>query len=191
MTQTLPTAPTLRADARRNRDRLVAVATRMFTDRGVTVPLEDIAREAAVGIGTLYRHFPTRDALIGVVYRNETEALNAVADELSNTLPSDEALAQWLHRSLDYLATKRGLGAGLMTLLQDNPELQAVAKGGFPRMLDRMVEAAKRDGTIRADVDASDVMHALGGIYSAPASPDWQARSGRVLHILMDGLRRR
>ena len=181
--------PARRADARRNRDRLVGAATALFTANGVNASLEEIARQAGVGIGTLYRHFPTRDALVAVVYQHETEALQAAADELSRAFPADEALARWMQRCLDHIATKRGLGESLRTLLRDRPDLLALAKGGFPASLHRMVRAAIDAGLIRADVEVADVMQAMSGLYFAPDTPDWRARSGRVLEILMDGLR--
>src|SRR5450631_3703142 len=98
----------LRADARRNRDALLVAAAAQFADRGVESPLEDIARSAGVGIGTLYRHFPTRDALIADVYRREVDLLCGGVDELLATLPADEALSEWMRRFVGYVATKRG-----------------------------------------------------------------------------------
>jgi AcrR family transcriptional regulator len=181
----------LRADARRNRDKLLRAAALLFAEQGVTAPMEEIARRAGLGIGTLYRHFPTRDALIERVYRREAEALHAAALELQRSLPADEALGQWMQRSLDLLATKRGLGDSLRNLLRDRPDLMAVGRAGFPDRLQELVEAAIASGRIRPDVEVADVMQALSGIYSAPPSPDWRARSGRVIELLMDGLRYR
>ena len=183
--------PALRADARRNRDRLITAAAALFTARGVNASLEEIARQAGVGIGTLYRHFPTRDALIAVVYQHEAAALQTAAEDLSRLYPADEALAQWMQRCLDHIVTKRGLGESLRTLLRDRPDLLAVAQGGFPSSLHRLVGAAIEAGLIRADVEVADIMQVLVGLYSAPDTPDWRARSGRVLEILMDGLRTR
>jgi AcrR family transcriptional regulator len=181
--------PGLRADARRNRDRLLAEAAGLFAERGVNAALEEIARRAGVGIGTLYRHFPTRDALIATVYQRESEALSQAAVELAASLPADEALGCWMHRSLDMMATKRGLGESLKALLRERPELLAASKSGFPATLERLVAAARASGRIRADVELADVLHALNGIYAAPESPDWRARSGRVLDLLMAGMR--
>ncbi len=181
----------LRADAQRNRDRLVATATALFVEGGVDVALEEVARRAGVGIGTLYRHFPTREALIEAVYREENEAMAEAAESFARELPPDEALARWLQRSLDYMATKRGLGEHLRLLLRDKPELLVTRQGGgFVQALRGLVDAAVAAGAIRADVEVEDIMQAMAGIYSAPAAPDWRARSGRVLDLLMDGLRR-
>lgn len=188
----MPAAPgRLRADAQRNRDRLVEVATTLFTEQGVNASLEEIARRAGVGIGTLYRHFPTREALIEIVYRQENEALAEAAEAFARELPADVALARWLQRSLDYMATKRGLGESLLILLRDKPELLVTRQGGgFTQALRHLVDAAIAEGSIRADVEIEDIMQALAGIYSAPNAPDWHLRSGRVLELLMDGLRR-
>ncbi|TIT73057.1 MAG: TetR/AcrR family transcriptional regulator, partial [Mesorhizobium sp.] len=114
---------------------------------------------AGVGIGTLYRHFPTREHLVEVVYRREVEGLCHAAEELARDHPADVALELWMQRFVDYIATKRGLATSLRVLLTTNSTL------------------------------FSDVMHALGGIYSAPNTPDWRDRSGRLVKLLMDGLR--
>jgi AcrR family transcriptional regulator len=182
-------AKPLRADAQRNRDRLVEVAAAMFAERGIDASLEEIARRAGVGIGTLYRHFPTREHLVEVVYRREAEGLCAAAGELAGKHPSDVALEQWMQRFVDYIATKRGLATSLRILLTTNSTLFSDTSGRVSQALRQLVEAAVADGTIRGDVDASDVLHALGGIYSAPDTPEWRDRSRRLVKLLMDGLR--
>lgn len=179
----------LRADAQRNRDRLVEVAAAAFAAHGVDASLEEIARQAGVGIGTLYRHFPTREHLVEVVYRREVEGLCQAADELSRTETPDVALEQWMQRFVDYIATKRGLATSLRILMSTNSTLFSDISGRVTQALRRLVEAAVAAGTIRGDVDASDVMHALGGIYSAPDTKDWRDRSRRLVKLLMDGLR--
>ncbi|MBZ9854206.1 TetR/AcrR family transcriptional regulator [Mesorhizobium sp. CA13] len=182
-------AKPLRADAQRNRDRLVEVAASVFAERGIDASLEEIARRAGVGIGTLYRHFPTREHLVEVVYRREVEGLCAAAGELAAKHPSDVALEEWMRRFVDYIATKRGLATSLRILLTANANLYSDTSGRVSAALRQLVEAAVADGTIRGDVDASDVLHALGGIYSAPDTPDWRDRSRRLVRLLMDGLR--
>ncbi|MBZ9897825.1 MULTISPECIES: TetR/AcrR family transcriptional regulator [unclassified Mesorhizobium] len=182
-------AKPLRADAQRNRDRLVEVAASVFAERGIDASLEEIARRAGVGIGTLYRHFPTREHLVEVVYRREVEGLCAAADELATKHPSDVALEEWMRRFVDYIATKRGLATSLRILLTANANLYSDTSGRVSAALRQLVEAAVAEGTIRGDVDASDVLHALGGIYSAPDTPDWRDRSRRLVRLLMDGLR--
>jgi AcrR family transcriptional regulator len=182
-------AKPLRADARRNRDRLVEIAAAAFAEHGVDTSLEGIARRAGVGIGTLYRHFPTREHLVEVVYRREAEGLCAAAGELAARLPSDAALEEWMRRFVDYIATKRGLAASLRILMTANSTLFSDTWQRVSQALRQLVEAAVADGTIRGDVDATDVLHALSGIYSAPDTPEWRDRSRRLVKLLMDGLR--
>lgn len=187
--QPSPRAKRLRADARRNRDRLIEVAAAAFAEHGVDASLEDIARRAGVGIGTLYRHFPTREHLVEVLYRREVEALCAAADDLASRRPPDAALAEWMQRFVGYIATKRGMANSLRILMNTKSELFADTYGKIPLALRRLIEAAVADGSIRADIDSSDVLQALAGIYSAPDTPDWQERSRRLVALLMDGLR--
>jgi len=179
----------LRADAQRNRDKLVEVAAQTFAADGVDASLEEIAKRAGVGIGTLYRHFPTREHLVEVVYRREVEGLCHAAEELAREHPADVALELWMQRFVDYIATKRGLATSLRLLLTTNSTLFSDTSGRVSGAMRSLIEAAAAAGKIRADVDASDVMHALGGIYSAPNTPDWRERSGRLVKLLMDGLR--
>ena len=184
----LPARP-LRADARRNRDRLVAAAASAFGTEGVDTSLEAIARSAGVGIGTLYRHFPTREALIEVVYCREVEALVAAADDLSRSQPADEALAQWMQRFVDYIAAKRGMGESLKILFVSKSPLFAETSGLIPLALKGLVDRAVAAGAIRADADSGDVLHALSSVYAAASGPDWRERSRRLVRLLMDGLR--
>lgn len=188
-TRDAPAQKPLRADAQRNRDRLVEVAAQMFASDGVDASLEEIAKRAGVGIGTLYRHFPTREHLVEVVYRREVEGLCHAADELAREHPADVALELWMQRFVDYIATKRGLATSLRLLLTANSTLFSDTSGRVSGAMRGLVQSAAAAGKIRADIDASDVMHALGGIYSAPNTPDWRERSGRLVKLLMDGLR--
>jgi AcrR family transcriptional regulator len=179
----------LRVDARRNRDKLIETAAAAFAEHGVDASLEDIARRAGVGIGTLYRHFPTREHLVEVVYRREVEGLCAAADELARQHPPDIALEQWMQRFVDYIATKRGLAKSLRILLTTNSTLFSDMSGRVTLALRRLVEAAVANGSIRGDIDSADVLQALSGIYSAPDTKDWRDRSRRLVALLMDGLR--
>jgi AcrR family transcriptional regulator len=188
-TRDAPAPKPLRADAQRNRDRLVEVAAQMFASDGVDASLEEIAKRAGVGIGTLYRHFPTREHLVEVVYRREVEGLCHAAEDLAREHPADVALELWMQRFVDYIATKRGLATSLRLLLTTNSTLFSDTSGRVSGAMRSLVQAAAAAGKIRADVDSSDVMHALGGIYSAPNTPDWRERSGRLVKLLMDGLR--
>jgi AcrR family transcriptional regulator len=184
-----PPSTRLRADAQRNREKLIETAGAAFANGGVQTSLEDIARRAGVGIGTLYRHFPTREHLVEVVYRRELEGLCAAAVELARTHRTDEALAEWMQRLVGYIATKRGMADSLRILMTTKSELFADVAGKLRGALESLLEAAAAEGTIRRDIDATDVMQALSGIYSAPDTPDWRERSRRLVALLMDGLR--
>ncbi|TXR47678.1 TetR family transcriptional regulator [Phyllobacterium endophyticum] len=182
-------AKRLRADASRNREKLIAIAAIAFAERGGAASLEDIARQAEVGIGTLYRHFPTREHLVEVVYRREVEALCDAAEELAQNNAPDVALSEWMQRFVDYIAAKRGMAHSLRILFDANSEVFANTSGMVTTALQRLVDAAVADGSIRSDVDISDISQALSGIYSAPDTPDWRDRSRRLVSLLMDGLR--
>jgi AcrR family transcriptional regulator len=182
-----PRAP--RADARRNRERLIAAAAGAFARSGVDASLEAIARDAGVGPGTLYRHFATREALIEGVYRHEVEGLVAAAKELSLTHDPDAALAEWMRRFVGYMATKRGMRDSLRLLLESNSPLFAETSGLVPMAFRDLMERAVQAGVIRRDANSADVLHALSSIYSASDGPDWQERSRRLVDLIMDGLR--
>lgn len=184
-----PPARRLRADASRNREKLVEIAATAFAERGGNASLEEIARQAGVGIGTLYRHFPTREHLVEVLYRREVEALCAAAEELAQREAPDVALAEWMQRFVDYIAAKRGMANSLRILFDANSEVFANTSGMVALALQRLVDAAIADGSIRSDIDISDISQALSGIYSAPDTPDWRDRSRRLVSLLMDGLR--
>jgi len=179
----------LRADARRNRDKLIEAAAPAFAEHGTAASLEEIARRAGVGIGTLYRHFPTREHLVEVVYGREVEQLVAAADELARRAAPDVALEQWMLRFVGYIAAKRGMAESLRQLYAGNSQLFAKASGLVPQTLQRLVEAAAAAGLIRKDIQSADLLQALSGLYSAPDTPDWRDRSRRLVGLLMDGLR--
>src|SRR6476620_4548977 len=179
----------LRADAQRNRDKLIQVAALAFAEHGIDTSLEQIAERAQVGIGTLYRHFPTREHLVEVVYKREVQALCEAADDLAKKHPPDMALGLWMQRFVDYIAAKRGMAQSLKLLLASNSEFFAEASGKIPAALQRLIDAAKAAGTIRADIDSSDLLNALSGIYGAPQTPEWRERSKRLVTLLMDGLK--
>jgi AcrR family transcriptional regulator len=179
----------MRADARRNHEKLIEAAAAAFAEHGLEASLEEIARRAGVGIGTLYRHFPTREHLVEMVYRREVESVCGAAAELSGRLPPDAALEEWMLRFVDYIATKRGLAASLKILLGSDAALRSQTAGRVSLTLKQMVDAAMADGSIRGDIDATDVAHALSSIYSAPDTKDWRERSRRLVSLLMGGLR--
>ncbi|EFH09126.1 transcriptional regulator, TetR family [Pseudoroseomonas cervicalis ATCC 49957] len=180
-----------RADARRNRARLLDAARALLAEQALAGSLEAVARRAGVGIGTLYRHFPTREALVEGLYRDELEVMLETGARLSASLPPDQALAQFLERSLDYMATKRGLGDSLRQVMQAQPELMHAAKASFPDIIARMVEQGVAAGLLRPDAEAEDIMQTLFGLYQAPAGPEWRRRAGRIIGLLVEGMRQR
>lgn len=179
----------LRADARRNRDAVLAVAAEEFSRHGVEASLEDIARQAGVGIGTLYRHFPTREDLVFGVYRREVERLCEAVDELSADHPPDEALRLWMERFVDYAATKRGMIGLLRTMMQDSRiELFRDLKQGINTAAGTLLTRAAEAGLIRNDVTSDELMRGLGGICMANDA-DTSDTALRLVSIVFDGMR--
>ncbi len=180
-----------RADARRNRDALLAAAGEVFTERGVDAPLEEIARRADLGIGTLYRHFPTRDCLIESVYRHEVETLCDGVDGLLAAHPGapDAAVEAWMGSFAAYVAKKRGMALAIKSVLGADNALFTESHERIRAALGTLVEAAVHAGAIRDDVDTVDLMRAVGGICMATDSPGWRDRTERLVGLLMDGLR--
>ncbi|HTW19967.1 MAG TPA: helix-turn-helix domain-containing protein [Mycobacteriales bacterium] len=179
----------MRVDARRNHDRLVAEAAAVFFERGIDVPLEEIARRADVGIGTLYRHFPTRDALIEAVYRREVEQLCEAADQLLVECPPGQALEEWLQRFVAYVATKRGMAMALKSVVGADSELFVETHQRIHAAVNGLVDAGVRAHAIRADVDPMDLLRAVSGICLATDRADWREHAARLVALLMDGMR--
>jgi AcrR family transcriptional regulator len=180
----------LRADARRNRDQLLRVAADMFADQGVEKSsLEEIARRAGVGIGTLYRHFPTREALIADVYRAEIERLCARVDVLIATEPIVDGLKQWMHEFVDYASTKRGMATALSSMMSEHSELFDYSRGLMNAAAARLVAAAVAAGQIRPDATADDVLRGLRGFCTGADYDGWQEQAHRLVDLLIDGLR--
>jgi AcrR family transcriptional regulator len=176
----------MRADARRNYDKLVAAARELFAENGTSAPLEDIAERAGVGIGTLYRHFPTRQALLEAVFHEEVEGMARAADDLSE-LPPWDALSQWYHQYLRFAATKRALNEALLEEAPDSTEL-AACKTILSEVGGALIERAASAGAIRPDVGYSEVARIVGGIAMVPVEPE---QKDRLLEIALDGLRYR
>jgi AcrR family transcriptional regulator len=188
--QTAEPIRTMRADARRNRERLLAAALVLFADAGEDVPLEAIAGRAGVGIGTLYRHFPTREALAEAAYRNEVRRLCDAAAELLATRSPDAALGEWMDRFVTYVAAKRSMAEMLQSVIaSSDAALYTDARLRLGRAITTLLEAGAGAGTIRADVEPDDVLRAMSGIWLGADAPDWSERSRRQLGLLMDGLR--
>jgi AcrR family transcriptional regulator len=180
-----------RADGLRNREKLMEIAKAAFADVGTDVSLDEIARRAGVGIGTLYRHFPTRDAIIEAVYRREVEQLAGSAARLLASLPPGEALHAWMRLFVDYIATKKVMASALGSLVGSSPELYASSATQITNAVVLLVERARADGSVRADADPDDLLRALVGFTYGNTSPGWQPSALRLIEILMDGLRPR
>jgi AcrR family transcriptional regulator len=189
MATTKPPGKRLRADAQRNRDKLLAAAAAQFASAGPDSSLEAIAKAAGVGVGTLYRHFPTKDALLAAVYRQEVEQLHAAAAELLRANPPDEALALWLDRFVLYAAAKRGMGAALRALVNSSEGIGIDVRALLLDAIGTLLRAGVAAGSLRSDVDAWDVLRATGSVWQMPDEPGWQEQARRLLRLLMDGLR--
>ena len=179
----------LRADAQRNRERLLAAAMQAFAVEGEEVALESVAARAGVGIGTLYRHFPNRDALVVAAYQNEVDELCAAAADLLASVPADEALRAWADRFADYIATKRAMGNALRSAAASDSPLFATTREQILGALRLLLTAGVGDGTLRADVAPSDVIRVINGIWYLPDGPEWRDSVGRMLDLVIDGLR--
>jgi AcrR family transcriptional regulator len=180
----------MRADAVRNRERLVAAAIAAFTENGADASLDDIARRAGVGPGTLYRHFPTRQALQEAAYLDGFRTLCARADELGETLPPFEALTAWMHYLAGYLSTKRGLSAALLKTLDKTAEIFVTTHAAIRESGGKLVQQAIDAGEIRDDLDITDILKLVNGISLACEShPDRATQTERLLTIVIAGLR--
>lgn len=184
-----PPARKPRADARRNRELLLKCARAAFTDVGVDVSLDEIARRAGVGIGTLYRHFPTRAALIEAVYRRGVDELAGAATRLLGALPPGAALHEWMRLFVDYIATKKVIAPALGSIIDGGPELKAYSVGRLSDAAALLLARASACSDIRADVDPEDLLRALFGFTFGNTRPDWRESALRLIDILMDGLR--
>ena len=178
-----------RTDAQRNRERILEVAKRAFTRSGANTSLDDIAKEAGVGPGTLYRHFPTRDALIEAVYRTEVEKLAAAEQKLAETMPPIEALRAWMLLFVDHIATKQIIAPALNTYVGGPSKLYEGSRGQIQRAINALVKRAITSGDIRKDLDPFDLLRALIGVSSISSGPDWQQSARRLVDILISGSR--
>ena len=179
----------LRADALRNRAKLLSAATEAFAEHGEDAALESVAARAGVGIGTLYRHFPNRDALIVAAYQQEVDTLCAAAAELLAAHPADEALRAWTERFADSVATKRRMGNALRSAVASDSPLFAQTRDRIMAALRLLLDAGAASGTLRGDVDPRDVMRVINGIWYLPEGPEWRQDVGRMLELVIDGLR--
>jgi AcrR family transcriptional regulator len=181
----------MRADARRNRQRLLEAAVRAFSADPEKVSLEAIAREAGVGIGTLYRHFPTRAALVEAVYRNELARLLGSGKELLSSHPPAVALRMWMDRFADYVTAKRWMVDSLRAVVAAGAVSPSQTRQALTGTIQGMLDAGAAAGSVRNDVDAGDVLASLTGVFLAVGAPSQRDQAGRMLDLLMDGLRPR
>jgi AcrR family transcriptional regulator len=178
-----------RADAARNRHRLLEAAAAVFNAGGSEASLEAVAKRAGVGIGTLYRHFPTREALYEAVYRREVEQLVSLAEQLKGEASPVEALRRWLRANIEFVATKKGMSAALALAVTGLPELKAYSLDRLTRAIAALLDRAVASGEIRAGISAEDVLRALVGMSIMQDQPGWQASVARLMDVFLDGLR--
>lgn len=184
-----PAPHKLRADARQNRERILEVAKAAFTRSGANASLDDIAKQAGVGAGTLYRHFPTRDALLEGVYKSEVEKLAAAERELSAKLPPLEALRAWMLLFIDYIAAKHIIAPALNTIVGGVSRLYEGSRAQITGAIEALVKRAIKSGDIRKDLDAFDLLRALIGVSNVASTPDWRQSAKRLVDILISGSR--
>jgi AcrR family transcriptional regulator len=178
-----------RADAARNRERVLAAAKEVFSDGGAEASLEAVARAAGVGIGTLYRHFPTREALFEAVYRREVQQLADLAEKLKRETPPIEALRQWMRSNVRFVATKKGMSAALALAAYKNSELFSYSFDQLTRAVGGLLERAIAAGEIRDDISPEDLLRALVGMCYMHDQPGWQKSVLRLVDVFIDGLR--
>lgn len=178
-----------RADAQRNRTRILEIAKQAFSESGANASLDEIAREAGVGPGTLYRHFPTREELLLAVYRTEVEKIAAAARELSESLAPAEALRAWMFLFIDYIAAKQIIAAVLNELVGDPKKIFEASYHQVWEAIRFLVNRAIKSGDIREDLDPIDLLRALVGVANVSSSPDWQQSARRLVDILIAGSR--
>ncbi|MGO9358507.1 MAG: TetR/AcrR family transcriptional regulator [Xanthobacteraceae bacterium] len=178
-----------RADAVRNRERVLESAKAVFSAGGPDASLEAVARHAGVGIGTLYRHFPTREALYEAVYRREVEQLGELAEQLKGDAAPVEALRRWLRANIEFVVTKKGMAAALALAAQGPSELTAYSSDRLTRAIGALLARAVEAGEIRADVGPEDVLRALIGMCYMHDRPGWQVSVQRLMDVFVDGLR--
>ncbi|HEV3037814.1 MAG TPA: TetR/AcrR family transcriptional regulator [Candidatus Angelobacter sp.] len=184
-----PTGRKPRTDAQRNRERILKVAKEAFTRSGANASLDDVAKEAGVGAGTLYRHFPTRDALIEAVYRTEVEKLAAAERKFAETMAPIEALRAWMLLFVDYIAAKQIIAPALNTLVGGPSKLYEGSRSQIQGAIEALVRHAIKSGDIRKDLDPFDLLRALIGVSNVASSPDWQQSARRLVDILITGSR--
>jgi AcrR family transcriptional regulator len=178
-----------RTDAQRNRQRILEVAKEAFTRSGANSSLDDIAKHAGVGAGTLYRHFPTREALLEAVYRTEVEKLAAAERQFVQNMPPIEALRAWMLLFVDYIATKKIIAPALNKLVGGPSKMFEASGAQIKGAIHALVERAIESGDLRPDLDPFDLLRALIGVSNVASGPDWQQSARRLVDILITGSR--
>jgi AcrR family transcriptional regulator len=181
----------LRADAQLNHDRLLEAAARAFARDGGEATLKAIAKDAGVGIGTLYRRFPTREALVEATYRNEVESLCGEVPDLLRTQPAAEALRVWMQRFVEFFASAVGMSDTLRAVLLNAGDLRMQTKDLIKEALSQLLAAAAAEDILLPDIDVMDVLMSLGGIALVAGDPDLSDRATRLIDILLNGIKRR
>src|ERR1700688_627902 len=178
-----------RADAVRNRERVLEAAKAVFSAGGPEASLEAVAKRAGVGIGTLYRHFPTREALFEAVYRREVQQLTELAEQLKSEAEPVDALRRWLRSNVEFIATKNGMMAALALAVQSSSELTAFSFDRLTKAVGALLDRAIAAGEIRADISPEDLLRALVGMCYLHDQPGWEKSVVRLLDVFVDGLR--
>jgi AcrR family transcriptional regulator len=180
-----------RTDARRNRERILEVAKEAFAKSGARTSLDDIAQQAGVGAGTLYRHFPTRDALLEAVYRTEVEKLALAQRKLAQEMAPIPALRAWMLMFVDYIAAKHIIAPALNTLVGGPSKVYESSRAQISGAIQALVERAVKSGDIREDLEPFDLLRALIGVSNVASGPDWQQSARRLVDILITGSRKK
>ena len=180
-----------RSDAQRNRERILEVAKEAFSRSGANSSLDDVAKQAGVGAGTLYRHFPTRDALLEAVYRTEVEKLAAAERKFRQEMSPIEALRVWMLLFVDYIATKKIIAPALNNLVGGPSKLFEASGGQVKAAIQALVNRAIKSGDLRSDIDPLDLLRALVGVSNVMSSPDWRQSARRLVDILITGSQRK
>ncbi|MFZ0884321.1 MAG: TetR/AcrR family transcriptional regulator [Candidatus Acidiferrales bacterium] len=187
MKRTPPGRRKPRTDAQQNRERILEAAKEAFARSGASASLDDIAKQAGVGAGTLYRHFPARDALLEAVYRTEVERLAAAERKFAQTMPPVEALRAWMLLFVDYIATKQIIAPALNTLVGGPSKVYEASRAQITGAIDALVERAIKSGDMRKDLEPLDLLRALIGVSNVASSPDWKQSARRLVDILIAG----
>ena len=179
-----------RADSVRNRKRVLEAAKAVFAEGGPAGSLEAVARQAGVGVGTLYRHFPTRQALFEAVYRHEVQQLMELSEQLATDMPPLEALRRWMHANVEFVARKKGMSVALAVAVHASSDLKAYSMDRLGQALETLLRRAVEAGAIRDDISAEDILRTIVGLCYMHDQPGWQGNVLRLLDVFVDGMRR-